>query len=248
MKKVILTGCLAMSALFVSSVNAQTYAEVEKATDATPFSIETTLTENFGNGITWTTPALRGRYFVNENIGVRLQISLGDNLGSAMNTTTRFSENADGTGEEGTLEVDRMAAIFQVGAEYHFLGTQKLDPYSYIGINFGFGKQTTTGTDYNDGALGVPGTGYNADYNYEAMGGYSLIGGTIGLGMDFYFVENVYVGVELGVGITGYNFKDSERTDNFLLGGTPTENKFTALGGSESYLGTQGSLRLGWRF
>lgn len=247
MKKVILTGCIAMSALFVSSVNAQTFADVEKATDATPFSIETTLLENYGNGITWTTPTIRGRYFATENIAARLQISLGDNLGSAMNTTTRFAENADGSGEEGTLEVARMAAIFQVGAEYHFLGTQKLDPYTYIGINFGFGKQTTTGTSYNDGAV-IPGAGYNADHNFESTGGYSLIGGTIGLGMDFYFVENVYLGVELGVGITGYNFKDGERTDNFLVGTTPTENKIISLGGSESYLGTQGALRLGWRF
>ncbi|PWH87088.1 hypothetical protein [Brumimicrobium oceani] len=247
MKKVILTGCLAVSALFASNVNAQTFADVEKATDATPFSIETTLIENFGNGMNWTTPALRGRYFVDNNIAARLQIGLGDGLGSAMSTTNRFYENMDGSGGEGTQEINRMSVNIQAGAEYHFVGTQKLDPYTYLGVNFGFGTQKVTGTAYNDGAV-VPGAGYNADHSFESEGGYTLIGGIIGLGMDFYFVENVYIGAELGVGITAFNYKDSERTDMFKAGGSDFQNDIKMAGYEESFIGTQASLRLGWRF
>lgn|SRR5690554_2152828 len=256
MKKIILTGCLAMSALFMGNVNAQTYAEVEKATDATPFSIETPLMQNFGNGMNWTSPALRGRYFLDNDIAIRLQIGLGDGLGSAMSTSNRFYENSDGTGGEGTQEINRMAVNFQLGGEYHFLGTQKLDPYAYLGINFGFGSLNEEGTTYNDGAyagsphpvFGPQPVGYNPDYSYERSGGYSLFGATVGLGMDFYFVENVYLGVELGVGYTGFNYKDGERTDVAKVGTTTHEITRVAAGHKESYIGTQASLRLGWRF
>lgn len=247
MKKIILTGCLAFSALFVTSVNAQTYAEVEKATDATPFSIETTILENFGNGMNWTSPSLRGRYFFDNNIAARLQLGLGDGMGSAMTTKNRFYENMDNSGGEGTQDINRMAVNIQIGGEYHFLGTQKLDPYAYLGINFGFGTQKEVGTAYNDGALG--GTpGYNPDYSYESKGGYSLIGATIGLGMDFYVVENVYIGAELGVGVTGFNYKDGDRTDVSVVGGVTTETDVVRAGHKESYIGTQASVRLGWRF
>lgn len=258
MKKIILTGCLAFSALFVTNVNAQTFANVDKPTDATPFSIETIVLGNYGTGINWTAPALRARYFFDNNIAARVQLGLGDGMGSAMSTTNRFYENGDGTGGEGTQEINRMAVNFQIGGEYHFVGTQKLDPYAALGINFGFGNQTITGTSYNDGqyagspipGFGTAGIGYNEDYSYESTGGYSLFGATLGLGMDFYFVENVYLGVELGVGITGFSYKDAERTDKLVIGGATEEITASPQQSitNERYIGTQGTLRFGWRF
>ncbi|RFC55169.1 hypothetical protein [Brumimicrobium aurantiacum] len=242
MKKIILTGCLAVSALFAGSANAQTFADVEKPTDATPFSIETTLGGTYGNGMNWTAPALRGRYFLDNNIAVRLQVGLGDGMGSAMSTTERYYENADGSGGEGTLEFNRMAVNLQLGGEYHFVGTQKLDPYAYLGVNFGFGNQKIVATELD------PTDTYNADYSYESSGSYSNIGGVLGLGMDFYFVENVYIGAELGLGVTGFTYQDQERTDNFVVGGTQQTVENKVAGYKESFIGTQGMLRLGWRF
>ncbi|WP_107038226.1 outer membrane beta-barrel protein [Brumimicrobium mesophilum] len=240
MKKIILTGCLAFSALFVGNVNAQTFADVEKPTDATPFSIETLVGGVYGTGINWTAPALRARYFFDNNIAARLQLGLGDGV-SPMSYTERFYENTDGSGQEGTLEINRMAWNIQVGAEYHFLGTQKLDPYAALGINLGGGNREVTGTMYD-------GMEFNEDVSFTGEGSYSLFGATLGLGMDFYFAENLYVGAELGLGINAFNYKDSEETNSFTAGGATTTVTAVTGGFKESYLGTQGVLRFGWRF
>lgn len=255
MKRIILTGCLAATALFASNVNAQTYAEVEKATDATPFSIEV-LVKGGNTGIDWHAPALRARYFFNDNIAARLQIGIGDGLGSAMAEKNHYYEFTDGTGAEGTLNINRAAVNFQVGAEYHFLGTQKLDPYAAFGINFGFGSKKEVGTAYNDGrysgsglpVFGTQATGFNEDYSYESAGGYSVFGATLGLGMDFYFVENVYIGLELGLGINSQTYKDGERTDRAVVGAITNEFTGVEAGNTRTHFGTQATLRLGWRF
>lgn len=243
MKKIILTGCLAVTVLFASNVNAQTYASVEKPTDATPFSIETSLLQNLGNGsgFTFSSPALRARYFFDNNIAARVQLGLGDGMGSAMTYSERFYENADGTGKEGTLEINRMAWTAQIGAEYHFLGTQKLDPYAALGINFGGGSSKAVGTMYD-------GTAFNENVSYEGEGGYSMIGAALGLGMDFYFVENIYIGAELGIAFNSYNYADVEQSTSIKMGNTTVTNTSVTGGNKESYLGTQASVRIGWRF
>ena len=255
MKKIILTGCVALSALFAGSLNAQTFAEVEKATDATPFSIEV-FVKGGNTGIDWHAPSLRARYFLNDNIAARIQLGIGDGLGSPMVEKNRFYETIDNTGGEGTQQINRAAANFQIGAEYHFLGTKKLDPYAAFGVNFGFGTEKTVGEMYNDGAyagsgipvFGAQPTGYNEDYSYESKGGYSVIGATLGLGMDFYFVENVYVGLELGIGVNSQKYKDGERVDNAIAGGTEYTFEAVSEGYTRTHMGTHALVRLGWRF
>lgn len=241
MKKIILTGCLAFSALFITNVNAQTFANVEKPTDATPFSIETILLGDYGTGINWTSPALRARYFFDNNIAARIQIGLGDGMGSAMSYSERFYENADGTGKEGTLEINRMAWNAQIGGEYHFLGTQKLDPYAALGINFGGGKREVTGTMYD-------GSAFNENVSYTGEGGYSMFGASLGLGMDFYAVENIYIGAELGIGLNSFNYKDSEQSTSIDMGSSINTTTTVNGGFKETFLGTQAVLRVGWRF
>ena len=248
MKKIILTGCLAVTALFASNVNAQTYAEVEKATDATPFSIEVLIGTN-NDGINFKAPALRARYFLSDNFAVRLQLGIGDGIGSStgsqMSEYHEFYENPDGTGEVGSQQIKRMGLALQLGAEYHFLGTQKLDPFASFGLNFGGGSEKQTFTHVNPGTMS-----YNAAYGLEGKGGYSVFGAQLGLGMDFYFVENMYFGVELGLGFGTINKKDSERVVTVTPGGGNPNivNTTVTEGYKESYVGTQAALRLGWRF
>lgn len=248
MKKIILTGCLAVAALFTSTATAQTFADVTKPTAENPFSVEVGLsgvsgiTGGSGTGINWNAPSLRFRYFLQDNFAVRLQLSLGDGSGQAMSETSRFYENTDGTGGEGTQEISRSAVAVQIGAEYHFLGTQKLDPYAALGINFGGGKQTAT-LDQTDGSS------YVGVLTVDQSGGYSVFGATLGLGMDFYFVENVYIGAELGLGFNAFNYSDSENTQTITpTTGDPIVTESVTAGYKESYLGTQAAVRIGWRF
>ncbi|HLV42616.1 MAG TPA: hypothetical protein VKY37_10075, partial [Brumimicrobium sp.] len=209
---------------------------------ATPFSIEVLMGTN-NDGINWKAPALRGRYFLSNNLAVRLQLALGDGIGastgSQMSELHEFYEFSDGTGGVGTQKINRVGLALQLGAEYHFLGTQKLDPYASFGINFGGGSEKQVFTAVQ------PGVGYNPAYGVDVKGGYSVFGAQLGLGMDFYFVENVYFGVELGLGFGAINRKDREQVATITPGGV---NTTVTEGYKEAYLGTQAAFRLGWRF
>lgn len=242
MKKNVVLGCVAAMLLFVGgTVNAQTFAEVEKPTPDNPWSIETNISAGQA-GINWNEPALRARYFFNENWAARVQLGLGDGTGSPMSFSRNFYENVDGTGEVGTLKISGAALVAQIGAEYHFLGTRKLDPYAALGINFGGGTRKTVGTDFD-------GIGYNPAVQIEEKEGHSLFGADLGLGMDFFFVENVYVGLELGAGFIAKNTKDGTGTQTIDMGGGTTviNNTFTA-GKKEAFMSTYATFRIGWRF
>lgn len=240
MKKTFLTGCVAAALLFTGNVNAQTYAEVEKPSDGTPWSIEVS-SGNFINGLNWGDASLRGRYFLNDNLALRLQVGIGDGSGAAMSEEKRYYEFGDGTGGEGTEKINRSAMNFQIGAEYHFIGTRKLDPYAALGINFGFGGEKSVGTEFD-------GVSYNPAVSYEGSGKYSVVGATLGLGMDFYFVENVYVGLEAGLGFHALSYTDEEFSQTVTVGGVSSTSNSITPGRKESHLGTHAVVRLGWRF
>lgn len=250
MKKIILTGCLAISYMLCNNVNAQTYAEIEKPADANPWSIETIINAN-KNGINWNSPALRARYFINNNLAIRLQVGIGDGSGAAMSEHRNYYEFNDGTGEQGTLDIKRMGINFQLGAEYHFIGTKKLDPYAALGINFGLGSLSATAVNYYDGdpKFGLPfiPDHYAKGVGFEGAGGYTVVGGILGLGTDFYFVENVYIGIELGINYNSIKHKPGEKTYH-LDGTNPMDIKGVQPESKESYIGMQSTLRLGWRF
>lgn len=234
-----MTGCLAIALLFAGRANAQTYAEVEKTTSETPWSIEIT-SGNLVNGFNWGTASLRGRYFISDKLGIRLQLGLGDGSGKPMTDKNNYYENADGTGGVGTEKISRSAVSLQIGAEYHFIGTKKLDPYAALGIDFGFGGQKSEG-DKVDPVLSA----YNKDYKYNGAGKYSSMGGTLALGADFYFVENVFIGLEAGLGFHALSFKDAE-SEVTITGIPPIKNVTPAY--KRNHLGTHAVVRLGWRF
>jgi len=238
MKKFIIATMLITASSFSFS---QEFEDVEKpSTEENPFSMEV-LIYNGLDGLTWQEPTLRFRYFATEKIAARLQIGLGDGSGAPMNEVNRVFENADGTGAEGTQEISRMSWNAQIGGEYHFLGTKKLSPYGFLGINLGGGSSTlmldqSDGTNYFEGLTG------------ERTGGFSSFGVAGGLGMEFYPVESIYVGLELGLAFNSRNNDNtvSEQTLTTPAGSvTTTEIK---AGGSTSHLGTNAALRIGWRF
>ena len=243
MKKIILTGCIAAFTFLGGNVNAQTYAEVEKPADATPWSIETLIAINNNDGIKWNSPALRARFFFNDKIALRLQLGIGDGSGLAMAETNNFDE-AGGDGV-GVQKINRTALNIQIGAEYHFIGTQKLDPYAALGITFGMGSQKVEG-NMVDPNFGSP--VYNEFVSYDGKGGYGVFGASLALGADFYFVENVYLGLELGLGFGTRNAKESESNSTVTMGGSTVTTSSTTSGNKRAYLGTQAMFRLGWRF
>jgi outer membrane protein W len=220
-----------------------TFAQKPSADDS-KYSLEGNINFAGDNGIIWQAPNLRFRYFVNDNIAGRLQIGLGDGMGTPASEQYNYSENADGTGAVGTETISRSQWMAQIGAEYHLAGTDRLSPYFMLGINIGGGSRTDEWVDYN----GISGN-YSAGFNANVENGISMFGINIGAGMDFYVFENVYLGLELGLGWMSRTYKDGVTTVTPTAGGTTTTT--TNLGYKESFIGTNAmntAFRLGWRF
>lgn len=185
------------------------------------------------------TPGLRFRYFATENIAVRVSLGFSSNK-----TTSNFYENeADNSGGAGTFMRKQGTTTIGIGGEYHFKGTEKLSPYAGLDINFGMSKIATEGEQGNN-TLGWVAADYAEKSEQKAAGfGVGLVFGT-----DYYFAENFYLGVELGLGFNSYTAK--EGTISTTVAGVTTETKGNEV--KQSGFGNNanfgGMFRLGWRF
>jgi opacity protein-like surface antigen len=218
----------------------------QKATMDNPWSLEGAVAFGGASGVTWTAPTVRARYFVKENIAIRASLGLGDGLGTPRSESYAFYENADGSGDAGTLEIGRSAWNAQIGGEYHLAGTDRMSPYFMLGINFGGGSETGTSTNVQYDPVTNSGVYING-VDVVQKSGFDMFGVQLGAGMDYYVAENIYVGLELGI---SYMYKSN--SDVTTKGTIPTGTiDSTEPGSSESFLTTaagNAALRLGWRF
>ena|SRR6218665_627070 len=221
--------------LLVGGVVLSTVAMAQKpaAADA-PISIEGQLGYN-ASTFTFNAPSVRARYFVADNIAVRL--SLGINNAS---TTDNYYENEqDNSGAAGTYETSNNSWNLGLGAEYHFTGTDKLSPYVGLDILLGGGKVSSEGASSD-------GTGYVADYSETAEAKTSKIGVNLVAGTDYYFAENFYIGFELGWGFSSTTWK--EGTSETTFGGTTVKNVTNEAKKGWLQNNAISMFRLGWRF
>lgn len=235
-KLLVLVGAVAL----VGSTFAQ-----KPSADESKYSLEGGINYNAGAGIQWSAPTIRFRYFVNDNIAGRLQLGLGDGMGTPSSESYSFAENADGTGALGTDNITRSSWTLQLGAEYHLPGTDRLSPYFMLGINVGGGSFTREWANFN-------GTDYSENYiSRKIEAGVFRFGVGVGAGMDFYIFENVYLGLELGLGWMSETIKDGTDVRVQYNG---TENVTTtemSLSSKSTVIGTNAmnaAFRLGWRF
>lgn len=225
MKKLaILVGAIALTG--------STFAQ--KATTDSPFSLEGQLGFN-ASTLSFNAPAIRFRYFVADNIAARLTLGI-DNSSETFN----YYETEDmNTGASGT-EVNKNGGWnVALGAEYHFAGTDRLSPYAGLDILVGGGKATADWTNYN-------GIGYTADYTRAIEAKTSSFGVNLVAGADYYFAENFYLGMELGLGFGSETVKAG--TDVETIGGVSTTNTSNEEKYSDFGNNFIGNFRLGWRF
>jgi len=217
---------ICLSALAMSS----TMLAQKPSSDDSKYSLEGNINYDAANGISWTAPNLRMRYFVNDNIAARVQLALG----STSDKTNYYEVGGNGTGSN----TDKMSNWgIQLGAEYHLAGTETLSPYFMAGLSYGMASWTTSGEN-NDGA------NYAPDVNYEMEGSSSSVGFGIGAGMDYYIADNIYMGLELGWGWMSM----SDGGGSADMNGTVTD---TDPAGSSSGMGIgemNTAFRIGWRF
>lgn len=223
-KLVVLAGALALTGASFA----------QKATTDAPFSLEGQFGFN-ASTLSFDAPAIRFRYFATDNIAVRATLGIDNNS----ETFNYYETELDNSGNSGTEVNKNNGWQFAIGGEYHFEGTEKLSPYGGIDIMLGGGKSTNSWTNYD-------GIGWNTDFAREVEAKTSMFGVNLVGGVDYYFAENFYFGLELGLGWASVTTK--EGTDAVTTGGSTVTSTSNEM--KESFLGNNavGQFRLGWRF
>ena len=155
--------------ILVSAVALSGTMFAQKAGSDNPYSLEGAMNVS-KEGVSWAAPNLRMRYFIQDNLALRL--TLGRDAASSTSTVTSTVYDSTGNATTTTSEVTTKNSIMNLGlaAEYHLAGTDRMSPYFTGGFNFG-----------NDTRTEISSFGLN-----------------LGAGIDYYIAENIYLGLELG--------------------------------------------------
>ncbi len=213
-----------------------TFAFAQKPTSGS-ITTEIGLTSVIGTPVNSANPAglaqgvLRGRYFMNEGMAVRASFGLG--MGS---TTTVLT---GGAADQETVAKTSGFGL-GLGLEKHLAGTTKLSPY--IGAELGLG---IAGGSVEVSNLG----GVNGDKSTTSGGGTTNLRLNALIGADYYIVERVYIGAELGIGLFGSSTTADTETETVTGGATV---KVTTPGNKGSNFGITpnalGLVRIGLLF
>lgn len=214
MKKVILSVAIAFTAITGAFAQKQEGGEKNLEVNFAPLG---------GNPIGM--DGIRLRLFNADGTGaVRVRIGLG---GTNDVTVRSQSEVVPNTSKTVVPELYDTKKSFNFsirpGYEIHFEGTDRLSPYVGAELLFATGSETLTKEFH--------GASTTADNNIEAASKWSTWEAerkrgttTFGLnavaGFDFYFVDNLYLGAEIGFGFQNKKHKDQEITlsnDHFMF-------------------------------
>lgn len=204
MKKLLLS--LAMVA-----AGAAAYAQKPAAGDMT---LESQFSLNMGGPNGFTTPEIRYRYFLADDMAFR-----GRLLINMSNSTDKIDNGSTTNKETGEIKKSQFGFTLGLGIEKHLAGTEKLSPY--FGGELFLSSQGANNTDATGTSNGTTFT--NKDDKYKTDGG-----GTFGFGLkavfgaDYYFTNSIYIGGEMGWGL-GLS-STSERTAEVTTGGNTNKN------------------------
>ena len=159
--------------ILVSAVALSGTMFAQKAGSDNPYSLEGAMNVS-KDGVSWAAPNLRMRYFIQDNLALRL--TLGRDAVSSTSTVTSTVYDSLGNATVTSSDVTTKNSIMNFGlaAEYHLAGTDRMSPYFTAGFKTG----NDTRTDI------------------------STFGLNLGAGIDYYVAENIYVGLELGFNYT----------------------------------------------
>lgn len=222
---------LALSLATVSVVTAQVPGDGEAK-----FSLEAQMGASFGGGQSLiTAPTVRMRYFFKNNMAIRLGV------GAMVQTksTDVWENQNDNTGNMGTTMSSSSSVNIIPGFEYHFGKFEHFSPYVAAQVSLGFGGKSAKDENVFEGA-------YVADYLMESTAPTFTTHSSLLAGFDWFFVPNIYLGAEFGVGWLSETYKEGETTQT--SGGTTVTTK-TAESKNVYYGNSSvGGIRLGWRF
>jgi len=157
---------------------------------------------------------------VNDQVALRLGLAFDHNKLDLPGDDYHSSEPRKVSGNEKTTKFG-----FLPGIEFHFLKDSKISPYWGIELSFFTQSVKSHYKDYKaeyisgkinyvpvetdiDGATRlIDGNSYYFVYSDYPKRSFSSFGGNLLLGCDYYFMRNLYVGVEFGLGYNHINNK-----------------------------------------
>jgi hypothetical protein len=241
MKKIVLTA--AVFALTLSTAFSQEFKPKEKeiavgiAFDS-PFSAAKPFSLVDGG--------LSARYFYKSDLAFRGSLKIK----SESDSKTSYGRLLPTDDEKAYLTNDN--TVFNVnlslGAEKHFSGTDRLDPYVGADILLGFGSDSHK-SSINDDAIAKS---LLQTVNLSRDQSNSSLGLRLVVGADYYILSKVYVGTEFGFSYTRTSFGDSKDVVKTLSDNTEktTTKKGDSFVSNSNILTemTTGSFRIGFRF
>ncbi len=205
----------------------------QKATKDNPFSLEGQLSYNTAS-LSFNAPSMRMRYFFADDMAARVSLSIQNS--STKDFYYELPNNAGGVGTE--INKTSMTMI-SLGAEKHFAGTDKLSPYIGADLVYGMGGSSANWDKFD-------GSNYDATVTATVKNPSSMLGLNLVAGTDYYFAENFYLGLELGLGFSSTTEKAGETV--VTAGGTSTTILSPEAKSSNFGNNFIGNFRLGWRF
>ena len=130
---------------------------------------------------------LKGRYFFQDDLALRLTLGLG--MPSVKETTNDTNVSLEQKYRTSTL-------FFGLGVEKHFAGTNRLSPY--VGAELHLGSYTTNYQSHQ--TLTAGNTTTKTDKEVKTAPGF-VFGGGLFLGADYYIAPKVFLGLEAGLNI-----------------------------------------------
>ncbi len=185
-------------------------------------------------GLAFSASTIRFRYFHTPNFASRYAL----NIAQSGNTSFHY-QFSDLTGDVGSEKNRAMTATIAIGGEYHLKGTTKFSPYIGGDLFYGFGVLSKNRTNYD-------GSNWTINYASTNKSNYTVIGMNLVAGGDYYFTQNIYLGVEFGLMWKTTFYHEGIETitiDNQTAVVKTPKSSLTTIG--SNYMST---LRLGWRF
>jgi hypothetical protein len=203
MKKIIFLFAVAI--LSVTGANAQKFQGGEK-------NIEVQFAPLGGSPISLN--GIRFRMFNSETSAIRIGL-----IANSVKTTTVREQQAKTLSSDDKViilpelydtETNRNLGI-SVGYEMHFTGTDRLSPYVGGQLSFVSGKETLVKEFHNANTADDQPKAENwVTWEMTRTQGTSTFALAAVAGVDFYFVDNFYLGAEMGLGFQSKTYKDRE--------------------------------------
>lgn len=194
---------------------------------------------NFQTGtaaISVVSPHLKGRFFFKNDFAGRLTLGI-----TSSGTTTNYTENTDGTGGRGKQEKFSNKWTIAGGVEKHFKGTERLSPYIGAEILHSEGVTDEIARSNYDG------TNYVPDFIQNIIPGTTITHSlNVLLGADYYFVNSIYLGVEVS---WGYQSSSTGQGTDKIFSNNIDNTTVTPESDSHGFgVAANGGLRLGFVF